>query len=111
MDESEQVVFDSEFSCGVLGRAGEFVLVPLNEGPVEDAMAAARERGFAYCGILAVLDGQAGAKCAPNPDAVFTMLMAALSFARLAADRLRPKSEGDGVEWLTALLSLPDTRN
>ena len=46
MDESEKLVFDGEISYGVLGRGGEFVLIPINDAPVEDAMEAAADRGF-----------------------------------------------------------------
>jgi hypothetical protein len=38
------------------------------------------------------------------------MVHAGLAFAQLVADRLKQKPKGDGVEWLTRLFELPDTR-
>ena len=110
MDAHQQLAFDSEISVAVLGNAGEFVLIPLG-GPLDDNVTrAAMERGFRYCGCLGIKEGIPGAKCEPDPDSVFTCLMASLAFARLVCDRLKPPPKGDGVEWLTRLFALPDTR-
>jgi hypothetical protein len=110
MDAHEQLAFDSEICMGVLGRGGDFVLVRL--APIdEEATAAALAKGFVYCGVLGVKDGQA--KCEPHPDAVYTMMLAGLEFARLVAERLRPEAQpkGDGVAWIASLYQLPDTRD
>jgi hypothetical protein len=108
--EQQQMAFESEFCCGVLGRGQEFLLVDLN-GPIQDFMEAAREKNYAYCGVLGVERGEAGVRCEPGADAAFTMLHASLAFAKLAAARLMPTPKGDGVEWLDALYRLPDTRS
>jgi len=110
MDATEQLVFDSDIAVGVLGKGGDFVLVPL-DGAIEAAMEAAVLRGWNYCGCYAVTKtGQPGVRCEPDPDSIFTMMYAALAFAQLVAERLRPKPKGDGVEWIEALYRLPDTR-
>lgn len=54
--------------------------------------------------------GVPGVRCEPDADAVFTMCFAGLEFAVMVADRLKQKLKGDGVEWLTRLFALPDTR-
>jgi hypothetical protein len=111
MDAQEQLVFGGEISVAVLGKGADFVLIELQGEIDEDATEDAREKGYTYCGVLGVKDGQAGAKCEPHPDAVYTMLHAGLAFAQLVADRLKPPPKGDGVEWLTALFALEDSRN
>jgi hypothetical protein len=110
MDAHETLVFDSEISVAVMGRGGEFVLIRLDGGIDEAATEDAARKGYAYCGVLGVKDGQAGAKCEPNPDAIYTCLLASLAFAQLVADRLKQKPKGDGAEWLARLFELPDTR-
>jgi hypothetical protein len=110
MDAHETLVVESEISVAVMGRDEDFVLIRLQGEIGEDLTSQGREKGYAYCGVLGVKGGQAGAKCAPNPDAVYTMMRAALGFAQLFADRLKQKSQGDAVGWLTALFGLPDTR-
>ena len=111
MDHAEQMVMESEVSAAVLGRAGEFMLVDLG-GETDTAMEAARARGFTYCGVFAVVNGQATARPEPDADAALTMLYAGLAFAHLRqADRLTPPPpKSDSVEWLTRLYALPDTR-
>jgi len=111
MDAHEQLVFGGEISVAVLGRGADFVLIELQGEIDEDATDAAREKGYTYCGVLGVKDGQAGAKCEPHPDCIYTMMLAGLAFAQLVADKLRAKPKGDGVEWLTALFALEDPRH
>jgi hypothetical protein len=110
MDGQSEFVLGSEVCVAVLGRGLDFVLIDisqeLDEAVTEDAI----KKGFAYCGALAVKNGEAGARCEPHPDCVFTMMHAGMAFAQLVADMLRAKPKGDGVEWLTALYSLPDPR-
>ena len=100
---------DEAMAVGVLGRGGEFELVPI-DAPVEDvAEAMERHPNWGYCGVLAVHNGKACVRTELGPDAVYTMLLASVAFAQLAASRLRPKTD-DRVAWLTALYSLSDTR-
>jgi hypothetical protein len=110
----KQLIRDSDFCVGVIGHAGEFILIPLKSGTAEIdlAMAEGECRGFAYCGLLAVTKtGHAGVRCNPeNPDAIYTMCFAGMEFARQVADMLRPKPAHDGVSWLEALHALPDPR-
>jgi len=109
MNAQQQMVYESEFCCAVLGRGEEFLLIDLSL-PIEDASDAARANGLVYVGCLAVKDGKAGVRCEPGTAAVFTMLCASMAFAQLVADRLRPEPQGDAAAWLDALYSLPDTR-
>jgi hypothetical protein len=108
-DPQEQLVFNSEIAVAVLGRAGEFVLIHLDDA-IEDAMAAAIAKGYGYCGTLAVVKGQAAAKCEPDPDSVYTMMHAALAFVQQVADRLKQPPEGDAVQFLEHLYALEDPR-
>ena len=85
------------------------MLVPLGSDLKADAAEMAHRLGWCYVSCLAVVDGQAGAKCEPHPDAAYTMLHAALAFAQQVAARLRAKHD-DRVAWLDALYRLPDTR-
>src|SRR5258708_38538898 len=110
MDAMEQLVFDSEISVAVMGRGGEFVIVRIDGGIDEAATEEAVRKGYAYCGCLGIKDGVPGAKCESNPDAIYTCLLASLAFARMVCERLKPPPKGDGVEWLTRLFVLPDTR-
>jgi hypothetical protein len=112
MDAHARLAFESEICVAVMGRAGDFLLIPLGgDGPLDDALTAqALERGLHYCGCLGVKDGVAGAKCEPDPDSVYCCLMASLEFARMVAGRLKPQPQGDGVAWLENLFQLPDTR-
>jgi hypothetical protein len=110
MDAHQQLAFDSEFSVAVMGNAGEFILIQLGEPLDDNVTRKAIERGFRYCGCLGIKDGVPGAKCESDPDAIYTCLLASLAFARMVCERLKPPSKGDGVEWLTRLFALSDTR-
>jgi hypothetical protein len=115
VDAHEQLVIESEISFAVVGKGENFILVrldsegaPLDEAAIENA----RERDFAYCGVLGVKDGNVGVQFAPdNPTALYTMMFAGLAFAHEVADRLRPQPKGDAVEWLKALFAMKDSRN
>jgi hypothetical protein len=111
MDAQEKLVFESDICVGVLGRGGEFVLVPLT-GEIDGAITAdALAKGYSYCGCLGVTaSGEPGVRCEPSPEAASVMVLAALAFAQQIADRLRPPQKGDGAEWLTRLFLLPDMR-
>ena len=76
-------------AVGVLGRGEDYVLVPLTDaGPIPDAVLEdAHRRGFQFCGILAVTQGRAAAKCEPDPDAVSVMMLAAIGFAQQVAEQ------------------------
>jgi hypothetical protein len=109
MDAQEQMVMDSEISVGVLGKGADFVLIPIEDGPIDEAATEdALSKGYVYCGVMGVKNGQPGVKCEPNPDAVFTMMHAALAFAQQVAEMLRPK--GDELEFLERLYRLQDGR-
>jgi hypothetical protein len=112
MDATEQLAFESEICCGVLGNGRDFVLIHLGTqgGMDQKAVEEAIAKGFVYCGILGVKDGQAGVQCEPDPGCIHTMMYAALGFARIVADRLREQPKGDGAEWLGRLYQMPDTR-
>ena len=112
MDAQEQLAWDGEAAVAVLGRGENFVLISL-DGPIDEAVTIdALSKGYRWCGVMGVINGQAAAKSEPGPDAVYTMMHAALAFAQRVAERLRPPKAdvGDEVEWLERLYRLPDTR-
>jgi len=111
MDAQEKLAWDGELSAAVLGRGEDFTLVFL-DGPINEvATANATGRGFEYCGVLAVVDGQCHAMCEPHPGAVYPMLHASLAFAQQVAHKPKPEQSGDSVDWLRRLWNLPDTRS
>ena len=97
---------DAELCYGVLGGGGAFVLFDLLAPLDEDAIEAARARGLCYCGALGLKDGVAEARVEPDADSAFTMVGAALEFARIVSAKLAPPATGDEVEWLNALHAL-----
>jgi hypothetical protein len=104
------MVMESEVSAAVLGKAGEFILVDLG-GETDAAMESAHARGFSYCGVFAVVNGQATARSEPDADATLTMLYAGLAFAHLVADRLTPpQPKDDFTQFAERLWSLEDLR-
>jgi len=106
MDAQERLVFNSDLAVAVLGRGGNYLLVPLADA-VDEAAREAEAMGYRYCGVLALTrDGRAAAECVPDPDAALTMVRAALGFAMRFAKRL----QGDSVEWCERLYRLPDSR-
>jgi hypothetical protein len=111
MDDHQQVAFDSEVAYAVLGRDGEFALVQLYVAKDEAVIAQARERGYHYCGVLAVIDGIPAARYEPDLDSVLCCFLASLKFARLVCDRIKPMPKDDSVDFLTRLYALPDTRD
>lgn len=120
MDTHEQIAFESEICAGVLGRAGEFVLIRLDqdEAGKQEALEGALSRGFVYCGVLGLKNGTAAVQSEPDPDALYTMMRASLAFGQFVAERIGvPPQEpaapetGDAAEWLARLASLPDTRD
>ena len=113
MDSMERLTWDSEIVAGVLGKADRFLLVPLTEaGPISDeVMEDAASRGFKFVGVLAVINGHAAARCEPGMGASYTMMHASLAFAQQVADKLKDRQQGDSVDWLRRLWTLPDTRN
>ncbi len=113
MDALEKLVWDADDAVGVLGRGEDYVLVPLDgQGPIpQEAIDDANRRGFRFCGVLAIMNGQAAAKCEADPDAVGVMMLAAIGFAQQAAEKLKAKPKDEGAEWLRRLWELPDTRD
>ena len=106
----EQLVWDSEISCNVLGKGERFVLIPNPVDFSSPSLAIAREGGFAYCGVLGFRAGECSAQVDPeNPGAVLVMLHASLAFAKYVATRLQPPD--DSIEWCRKLHALEDTRN
>ena len=111
MDATEQLVWESEISAGVLGNAnGQFILFWFDDTLDRTAMAAAVDRGFGYCGALGVVDGRAVVEPGPQSEASRALSFASLEFARTVAEHLRPERKGDSAEWLEALFRLPDPR-
>ena len=114
MDATEQLAFESEICCAVLGNGRDFVLVHLSQpGGMDQAVIdEAIKNGFFYCGILGLKDGQAEVQCEPDLGSIRTMMYAGLAFSRLVADRLHEsQSKGDAAEWLDRLFQIPDNRN
>ena len=111
MDAQEQLVWNAEMSVAVLGKGEEFVLISL-DGPIDEAVTIdALSKGYRWCGVMGIKDGHAAAKSEQHPDAIYTMMHAALGFAKQVAEKLRPKSDvGDELEWLERIHRLPDMR-
>ena len=97
---------DVELCYGVMGKGGAFVLFDLFEPLDQDAMDDAKARGLYYCGALGVKGGVAEARVEPDADSAFTMVGAALEFARIVSAQLAPPSKGDEVAWLNSLYAL-----
>lgn len=113
MDKVEQLAWDAECACGVLGnpRTGEFSLIDLDHDmPMSDAARLdAQQRSFEFVGVLGIKDGVADAVCEPGPGALSLMCHAVLPFVTRYAAKLGPKS--DGADWLERLHALPDPRS
>jgi hypothetical protein len=111
-DAEDKLVFESEMAAGVLGRGEDFILVHLNDKPLDAAvLAEATAKGFAWCGVLGLLNGKPEVQLSPeNPEAARTMCFAGLAFAHIIADHMRPQNPGDAVDWLTRLHALRDAR-
>lgn len=112
MDAMEKLTWDSEIAVGVLGKGGQYVLVPLGEpGPIPaEVLEDAARRGFKFCGVLAVLHGRAAVHCEPDIEAAGVMMLAAIGFAGQVADKIKQEQKGDGVCWLENLWNLTDPR-
>lgn len=111
MDVQEQLVWESEVSAAVLGNGEEFVLIRLdiNEECEQAAIERAISKGFVYCGVLGFKNGHAAVRCGDDPGAIYTIAHASVAFAHVIAQHLR-RQQGDAVDWLESLHSLPDTR-
>ena len=107
-DATEKLVLNAEISAGVLGNPeGEFILLWLDKPFDQTAMAVAEHRGLVYCGSLGVVEGRAVAEPGVEPGVARALLFAGMEFARMVAERLKPKAD---VLWLETLYQLPDTR-
>lgn len=112
MDAQQQLVWDAEISCAVLGNAaGEFVLLSLDDKGLtlnKAEIERAHQKSFQYCGVMAYADGQCGARSESDPVSLSVMMQASFEFARLVVAKLKPLS--DGADWLQKLWNLPDER-
>ena len=113
MDAQEQLVWDGQFSAAVLGKGSDFALISLEDEERIDgpALQEAIAKGFRYCGVMAVVNGQAAARCEPDPDSVLTMMHAAFAFARIAAEHIKTATAAKSAAWLQQLFELPDSRD
>lgn len=98
---------DPESAVMVLGRGGDFFLMPLDDGaPLPENLAAdIATRQFRYCGLLSLVHGQPRVLAEPGGD-LFTLAVAGVRWAT----QLRCRRD-DGADWLRALWALPDTRS
>ena len=110
----QQIAWDCEVSAVVLGKGEEHVLIPTSRDGVDEHAQAvtlqiAKQRGYEYCGVMGYgKNGECLAQSEPtNPGAVYTMMFAAFTFARLF---IAPKLKGDSVDWLERIFQLPDPR-
>ena len=109
MDAMEQIVSECELCAAVLGKDGEFVLVPLGEsGPLPDAtVQLVKERGYLFAGVMGY-DGQVRVQAVMTRAAADTLKLACGAFARYLTHKLRPQQ--DSGEWLERLWELNDER-
>ena len=113
LDAHQQLIWDSEISCAVLGSQSQpdrFLIVPL---PMPEGMtgvlAVAKEiRDYAYAGSMALNAGESLAICEPGMEV--TMMHAALVFGKFVAEQLKSVHADDSVEWCRKLHALEDTR-
>jgi hypothetical protein len=113
-ESQRQLILHSEFTALVFGKGEDFVLLRVNcDGDDSDISEAknAGERGMVFCGVLGLEDGQPKADISPtNPAAVYTTMLAGLSFALMVADRMKQKQTDDFVRFAEGLYRLDDRR-
>ena len=110
MDAHQQLAYESEIAYAVLGRSGSFTLVKLSGEIEPDVSAEALTKGYAYCGMVGVRNGQAIAQCESDADSLLTMVHAGVAATQLLAEHLIRPKEADAVGWLESLYCLADTR-
>src|SRR6185437_7765690 len=89
LDSHQQLVWDSEVSCVVLGSQSQpdrFLIVPLplSQGITAVLAVAKATRDYAYAGTLAFNAGESSAICEPGMES--TMVHAALVFGKFLAE-------------------------
>ena len=111
LDPMQQLTWDSEISCNVLGIGERFVLIANPVDFSSPAVAIAKAHGYAFCGVLGFRAGECNAAVDPaNPDALLTMLHASFAFAKFVATQLQPTTKDDSAEWCANLWKLEDPR-
>jgi hypothetical protein len=116
--ELEALSESSEFVAAVVGIGLHFTVIPLGSGlteQVDRACEEAHEKGYKYCGLLAVVGGVAASRvCEEIPDAAYTLLAATGTFVQMFRDLQRAKPEPtdttDFQRFADALWALRDDR-
>jgi hypothetical protein len=105
-----------EFGCAVLGNGSETILIDLQTESIADALAHHAGRGFAFAGVLGIVQGVPHIQSEPTAMAWASMVLAGPAFAKLAAERRdgqhlrRPVTTDDSLDFLNRLYSLEDDR-
>lgn len=107
MDATEKLILQSAASAAVLSSGDDFLLIPLEDGTLPQASVDfAKTRGYFYCGVLCVVNGQVEIEgpqeCRP------VLLRAAVPFAEYVVARNVPTD--DSVDFLERLHRLDDPR-
>lgn len=115
MNDQELLVTKGDTAVAVIsrGRGEGFMFIRLDVGPyaLDAVIADAHAKGFdTFAGAMAVVNGQAVARCNPGLDNMRVMMAAAFEYARLVADRLQTQPKDDFVEFAERLWSLEDPR-
>jgi hypothetical protein len=113
LDRFERAVWDSDYSIAILGNRDQdigFVQVPLPHAAHE--VTTIRDRGFFFCGVIAVTNGWPRAEWAwPLDPDVAAALVRSVVYHVQAEKTKPPKIDGaGGVDWLTRLYALQDPR-
>jgi len=93
----------------VIGARGEFLLFPLDGPTPLPQLAEATRRGFHFSGVVALVDGEPKVAAESDPDSLFTMTVAGVTWAYQLRCK-RADNGGDGEDWLERLHQLPDPR-
>jgi hypothetical protein len=109
-----QLILESDLSVIVMGKGEEFIIVRLDGTDEYDEITKAEiaAKGYSFCGVLGLKDGQPCASCNSRGDlaVVHLMMLAGMTFAHVVVDRLKDQAKRESASWLERLYSLPDTR-
>lgn len=120
-DKFESLILDSQVPAAIFGNPArrEYVLIDLGPGAMPDL----RNCGFYFIGVTGIVGGAPCTEFAVEMDEASLTAIAYAWIQHLSgviAAKLRPDSppctdspnrQDDSEQWLTHLLSLPDTRH
>jgi hypothetical protein len=115
MDSWRKLVLDASESVAVVGRGGQFLVVPLTDGsPLSaDLAEQIKTNHFKFCGCFGLVAGEPRvAAVAVDADSLLTLAAGGVYWAtQLCCKRAAEQPQGDSVEWLNGLWVLRDDRD